>query len=80
VYGWTKRSDADIVKRIQNLHLYESRISFLIPKSKVKILRPKAEYREPFVLPGQVAKYRKRTRYKTVGSPIIKTKKLASNE
>lgn len=70
IYHWTKRDNADVVKRARNLQLYESRINFLLSKSKVKLIRPKQEYIKLAVLPGQVAAYRKRTKYKLVNANV----------
>lgn len=64
IYNWTKRSARDRVARAITLQLYEARLSFLIPADKIKVLRPSRKVEPLVVLPGQVKKYRKKTRSK----------------
>lgn len=65
IYTWQKRSKADIVKRAMTLRLYEARMNFMLP-AKVRILSGDNKYEPLAVMPGQVKKYRKRTKYKMV--------------
>ena len=77
IYNWTKRSQREQIARAVTLQLYEARMAFLIPENKVKILRPVRKVEPMVVLPGQVKKYRKKTRnqYKVMPAVAVRGSK-----
>lgn len=67
IYNWQKRDAKDMVKRAMHMRLCETRMNFILPKNKVRIIGSK-EPQQLAVLPGHVKKYRKRTKYKVLKS------------
>jgi len=76
LYSWGKRSQHDLLNRVQALHLYENRMNFLMTKNKLKIIRPRKTPLPLAVLPGECKRYRMRTKYKNVVDENSEIKKI----
>lgn len=64
--GWGKKNIRDKVQRANRLNLYVNRLMYLLPDDKIQMLTTRKKYTPIVVMPGQVKKYRKKSKYKTV--------------
>lgn len=70
IYNWTRRSSQEVINRLTQLHLFEARMYFLVPRKKVKLLTSVQKFEQLAVLPGQCGQYRKKTRYKMLPKKV----------
>lgn len=62
----TKKSNAQVLQRAKNLHLYMERVSYLLTDQQASKAGYSGKRQVLPVLPGKVAAYRKRSKYKVV--------------
>ena len=66
VLYYTKKNATDVFTRAKNLHLYMERLSFLLTDKQAESAGYISKRQMLPVLPGKVAAYRRRTKYKVV--------------
>lgn len=72
LHSWQfKKNARERVARANALNLYINRLMYLLPDDKVELLNQRKKYKPLAILPGQVKKYRKKTKYKTVAKQRV---------